>query len=388
MTFTAPLSLNLVYLTSFGVLGVYLPYFNIYLTTLGLGGLQIGIVSALLPLCGAIVPTAGGLLADRLGLRREIIVVSSLLALGAFALVPAVRGFAGVALVIGVFAAVRAPALPLVEATAMEISEGGGPPYGRMRSWGSVAFIGMALATGGAMGARGAGTILPIVLALLALNVASTLLLPRGPGRLPGRGRLSALAGLLRRPRVLLFLAACVLSQVAHGPYYVFYSIHLKDSGYTPEAIGLLWGIAVACEVAALLRMPAILSRLGTLPTMAIGLLLSALRWWICAVTVAPWPMAAAQALYAATYAAFHVAAVTHTHRLFGQDRRASGQAIYNSATYGIGNALGMCLSGILYDRGGAAALFARASWVALLGGLLVLAAARAERRAGAGAAG
>src|SRR5207249_9442785 len=70
MRFPAPLSLSLFYLTSFGVLGVYLPYFNIYLTTLDLGGLQIGIVSALLPLCGAIVSSAGGLLRQRLGLRR------------------------------------------------------------------------------------------------------------------------------------------------------------------------------------------------------------------------------------------------------------------------------------------------------------------------------
>jgi PPP family 3-phenylpropionic acid transporter len=184
---------------------------------------------------------------------------------------------------------------------------------------------------------------------------------------------------------VLWFLAACVLMQASHAPYYVFYSIHLEDAGYRPQAIGMLWGVAVACEVIAMLRMPAILGRFGTLPVMAGCLLLASVRWWICAATVAAPALALAQTLHAASFAAFHVAAVTHTHRLFGEDRRASGQAIYGSATYGAGNVLGMVVSGLLYEQAGMRPLFTLASWTALLGGLLVVAGAAREFRAGRG---
>jgi PPP family 3-phenylpropionic acid transporter len=381
MPLPAPLALSLFYVTSFAVLGVYLPYFNVYLEALGLSAAQIGVISALLPLCGAIAPAAGGILADRSGRRRELVIASTMAAFLAFCLVPRVTGFGGMAAAIALYAALRAPALPLVEATAMEVSEGGGPHYGRMRAWGSAAFILAALLAGRAIGRGGEGVVVPMVLALAGLNAAAALLLPRRP---PGIGRpppAAPLAGLLRRREVLLFLIACVLSQGSHGPYYVFYSIHLAAAGYAPAAIGALWGLAVTCEIAVMLALPRFLARHGTLSVLALSLLLGSVRWWICAVTVAPAAMAAAQALHAFSFGAFHVAAVTHAHRLFGADRRASGQAIYGSATYGAGNVLGMLLSGALRDRAGMAGLFTGAAWVAVAGAFLVLAAARRPPR-------
>jgi MFS transporter, PPP family, 3-phenylpropionic acid transporter len=381
MPIPSSLALSLFYLTSFAVLGAYLPYLNLYLERIGLSGLQIGTISALVPLCSAIAPTAGGMFADRIGRRRELVIASTVLALVVFCFMPGVSRFTTLAVILSVYAVLRAPALPLVEASALEISESGGPSYGRMRVWGSLSFIAVSLATGPLVGRWGEGVALPILIGLLALNALSALLLPPDPGRhtrAPGGVRLSRL---VIRPQVAFFLAACVLSQAAHGPYYVFYSIHLQDSGYGPGTIGLLWALAVGCEVIAMLRMPAVLARLGTLKTLGFCLLLAAARWWICAATTSPWAMVLAQGLHAASYAAFHVAAVTHAHRLFGPDRRASGQAIYSSLTYGVGNVIGMFLSGVFYDRVAIRGLFAAACGVALLGALLVLAASRRELR-------
>ena len=380
MRLPAPLALSLFYLTSFAVLGAYLPYFNLYLEGLGFTGLQIGILTLLLPLSSALVPAFGGLLADRMGRRRGLIIASSFLALLAFTLMAGVTRFPAAVCVIAAYAALRAPALPLVEATAMEISQAGGPPYGRMRAWGSLAFIAVALSTGPLVGLMGERAAVHLIVFLLALNVLASLLLPEERLIAVPPGAPGSLGRFLRRPPVLLFLLACVLSQAAHGPYYVFYSIHLEGAGYAPQAIGLLWGVAVACEIAAMLMMPRILGRLGTLPVMGASVLLAAVRWWICAASVAPAAMIAAQTLHAASYAAFHVAAVTHTHRLFGEERRSSGQAIYGSAAYGVGNAIGMFASGILYDRTTMSNLFAGACVTALAAAGLVIAAARAGR--------
>jgi len=381
MPLAAPLALSLFYLTSFAVLGVYLPYFNLYLDALGFSGLQIGLLTMLLPLSGALVPTFGGMLADRLGWRRGLAIGSSLMALVAFGFVPGVRTFPAMVAVVAVYAALRAPALPLIEAAAMEVSEAGGPHYGRMRAWGSLAFIVMALGTGPVVARWGARAALFMIIVLLALNVLSTLMLPGEKRTTVPAGATGSLRHFVRRPRILLFLLACLLSQASHGPYYVFYSIYLEKSGYPPQAIGVLWGIAVACEIVAMLLMPTILGRLGTLPTMGASVLLAAVRWWVCAASAAPAAMILAQTLHAATYAAFHVAAVTHTHHLFGAERRSSGQAIYGSATYGGGNMLGMLVSGVLYDRSGMAGLFAGAAVVALASGLLIVAVSRREAR-------
>lgn len=380
MPLAAPLALSLYYTASFAVLGVYMPYFNLYLARLGFTGLQIGMLNLLLPLSMVLVPAPGGVLVDRLGRRRGLVIASGLLSLAAFTMMMAVRTFPAAVLVIAAYAALRAPALPLVEATAMEVAAAGGPPYGRMRAWGSLAFIVTALVTGPLVGRMGERVALPVIVALLAIQVVAALLLPaEGPRRGSGGG-LSGLGRLLRRPQVLYFLLASILVQAAHGPYYVFYSIHLEAAGYTPGAIGTLWGLAVACEIVAMLLMPRILGRCGTLPVMTAAALLATVRFGICAASAAPAAMIVAQALHAATYAAFHVAAVTHTHHLFGEERRASGQAIYVSAAYGVGNILGMFTSGILYDRTSMSVLFAGAAVVGLAAAGSVIAAGRSGR--------
>jgi PPP family 3-phenylpropionic acid transporter len=368
-------ALSLFYLTWFAGFGIYLPYLNLYLDRVGLSGLQIGIVSALVPLSGLLIPPIGGLLADRLGRRRGLVVMSSLLALFSFSFMFAVRSFIPIAVVLGCFAVVRAPALPLVEASAIEHAEAGGTAYGRMRAWGSIAFIVVALGAGKAVGLWGVEVVLVMMTVLLGLIVLSTFGLPadrihRGEPRTGG-----GLLAMLGRRQVIFFLLACMLSQAAHGPYYVFYTIHLERAGYATLTIGLLWAIAVGCEILVMLRMPVLLKRFGPLPVIAVALLIGVFRWTICARTTAPAMMIVAQVMHAATYAAFHVAAVTHTHRLFGKERGASGQAIYSAATYGLGNVLGMVLSGIESDRLGFQGLFGVAAGVALLGAILVPAA-------------
>ena len=378
MPFRPSLALSLFYLTSFAVLGAYLPYFNLYLDGIGLSGLQIGVISALLPLSQTFAPMAGGMVADRLGRRRLLIIVSIVLGFTAFSLVVRVTTFAGIALVVAMFSVLRASALPLVDATAMEFSEAGGTPYGRMRVWGSVAFITAALGAGRLVGMSGDRSILGLLIALLGINALASFALPGDPGRTERSTGAAGIGKIVRRPEVYLFLLACLLSQAAHGPYYVFYSLHLERAGYSPTAIGLLWAVAVAGEILAMLRMPAILARFGgTLPTMGVCLLVGAIRWWVISWSTAPLVVAAAQTLHAATFAAFHVAAVTHTHRLFGRDRSGSGQAFFSASTHGLGNVLGMFTSGALVDRAGMGGLFAGASGVALLGGAVVLAAMR-----------
>lgn len=374
---SAPLALSLFYLTSFGLFGVYLPYFNPYLEGLGFSALQIGLISALVPLSNIFVPALSGRLSDRIGRRRPLILASSILATLSFSIILGARSFMAVTLVIGTFAILRAPAVPLVDATAMEVSERGGPHYGRMRVWGSVAFIVVSLLTGWSVGLSGASVVVPIALCLLLLNVLACLTLPGDPPRRPPAARAAGIGVQARTPAVILFLAACVLSQAAHGPYYVFFSIHLQRAGYRPSAIGLLWALAVACEIAAMLRMRHLLDRFGTSGVMIAALLLAAARWGICASSVAMPAMIVAQALHAASFAMFHVAAVTHVHRLFGEEHGAGGQALYASATYGLGNVLGMVLSGALVDRVGIHPVFAGAAGLALVGASLMAAAGR-----------
>ena len=85
MPLSPPVALSLFYVAFFAAFGAYLPYLNLYLEGIGLTGPQIGVISALLPLSVIVFPAIGGILADRLGRRRGLIIGSSGLSFLTFA---------------------------------------------------------------------------------------------------------------------------------------------------------------------------------------------------------------------------------------------------------------------------------------------------------------
>lgn len=47
--------------------------------------------------------------------------------------------------------------------------------------------------------------------------------------------------------------------QLAHGPYYTFFSIHLETLGYSRSFIGLMWALGVVAEILLFLVMARLL---------------------------------------------------------------------------------------------------------------------------------
>jgi PPP family 3-phenylpropionic acid transporter len=87
-----------------------------------------------------------------------------------------------------------------------------------------------------------------------------------------------------------------------------------------------------------------------------------------------------AQLMHAFTFAAFHIAAVTQTQRLFARDLQASGQALYSALTYGAGTVVGTFASGALFDTMGAWFTFGVSSAIAVAAAGLMIAFRRRVR--------
>ena len=66
---------------------------------------------------------------------------------------------------------------------------------------------------------------------------------------------------ILKQPEVLAFFVVYMLLQIAHGPYYVFYSIYLHDNGHSGVLIGLLWALGVGAEIVLFTGMRGLLQR-------------------------------------------------------------------------------------------------------------------------------
>jgi PPP family 3-phenylpropionic acid transporter len=356
-------------------MGIVLPFLPLWFLSLGLGSAVIGLLVALSPLSKVLAPWTWGRLADRTGLRRRLLIVSSLAAAAALWGVAGLSSVGALIVGVGLYAFCVAPALPFAEATALEQAEARGFAYGRVRLWGSLSFVAVAAASGAAITAVPGRGLIYAAAAMLALGALAATRFPAPTAAGPPTPRATGPAGggrSLRDPSLWRLLAACALMQAGHGPYYAFYSIRLEGLGYGGTAIGLLWALAVICEVLLLTRVDLAVDRFGTAAVLRFSLLAAVVRWTIIATAESAAPLVAAQTLHALTYAAFHVAALREVHRRFRPEDRATGQALYSGLTYGLGIFCGTLVAGLLAEPVGLPSLFG-ISAVTSLAAVLVL---------------
>src|SRR3954470_14718864 len=128
--------------------GLWVAYLPPYFAARGLGAAEIAWVLALPQLARIVAPTAWGVLADRFGAQRAIVVLGCAAGIVCYALLPVVNGFAGFAWLMGLTSLVATAALPLVEAITLGVLAGQTGRYGPIRLWGSIGFM-LAVFAGG-----------------------------------------------------------------------------------------------------------------------------------------------------------------------------------------------------------------------------------------------
>lgn len=338
--------------------------------------IQIGVLTSIAPLGRPFFAGAWTVPAERMGARHGALILTSWLSAAAFILYLFPSTFAGLALVTLVVAATQAPVHAFAEATVLDAAGRKEIDYGRVRVWGSAGFVAASGAIGWALESMAIRAILYAIAGCGALVALACLTLPRpGPGR---EKRRSSLRVFLTRPGVISFYGAAMLMQTSHGAYYTFYSIHMAAMGHPSHVIGMLWGLGVVSEMVIMVIFTRMTRAIRPSRLLILCFLLAAVRWTAYGLSADLWIALPAQVLHAFSFGAFHMAAVTATRRIFPDDLRASGQAVYSGTTFGLGSVAGAMTAGALYETVGPFGLFGVSAAVALAGaGLMARAASR-----------
>jgi PPP family 3-phenylpropionic acid transporter len=360
-------SLSTFYFFFFAVVGAMLPFWPLYLESLGFGPLQIGTLVALVMATKIVAPNVWGWVADRRGRRMALVRMACFAAVLIFAAVLVSTRFWWLALLMVLFSFFWNSALPQFEAVTLNHLTGRVERYTRIRLWGSVGFVAAVMGLGGIVDHDGAGAVPYVILSLLACVAISSLL--AGDAQAPSRpGRHGSLLAVLRKPPVVALLVACLLMQAGHGPYYTFYSIYLEEHGYPPTAIGGLWALGVAAEVVVFVFMPRLVAWAGLRPLFLLAFGLTALRWVMVAFLVESAPaMVLAQLLHAASFGLYHGVAIQLVHRQFTASHQGRGQALYSSISFGAGGAAGALLAGYAWGSVGSTATWVGAAALSAL---------------------
>lgn len=344
-----------------------MPYWSLYLKEIGFNALQIGELTALLVGTKVVAPNLWGWIADHTGKSLRIIRIASFFAASLFGGFLLDHTYLWFALVTVIFSFFWNAALPQFEAATLFHLKEDSHRYSRIRLWGSVGFILAVLGIGALLDVYSI-MILPAVIILLLFFIwLITLFTPDVRVAHHGSDNLN-IWQILKTPEVLAFLAVSTLLQMSHGPYYVFFSIYLNQNHYTTTVTGMLWALGVAAEVVLFVFMGVLLKRYTLRRILLISLLLSVCRWTLIALQIKHlWLMVFAQLLHAASFGASHIVAIHLVHRYFGSRHQGKGQALYSSASFGLGAMFGSLLSGYYWQSYGAQWVFLMAAAVSCI---------------------
>jgi PPP family 3-phenylpropionic acid transporter len=362
-------TISLQYFTYFAILGVFLPYFNLYCHHLGFSGIQIGALSSMRSIFLVAFTILWSGIADRYQIRKSIFVGCNCAGTLVWALYFFHDTFLMVLIITGSYSIFNAPIISFLEAITIEVLGKEKSSYGIIRAWGSIAFIAMVLFMGYLIDALSIRIILMAVFIGSILQTGFSLRIPHVRRARTGNFRLNA--GLFFRKRVVVFLLCAFLMLMSHGAYYGFFSIHLENLGYDSMFIGMTWALASIAEIVVMVRSRWIFSKLSYENVLILSFVVATIRWFLSGVAMSPYWILLLQITHCVTYGLFHMASILYMDSLSPEDTKTFGQAVNNATTYGLGLMAGFFVSGFLFEHTSAVVMFFVSGLLSMVAGLI-----------------
>lgn len=353
--------MKLLYLWFFLASGLYFPYIGLYLHGVHLSGWQIGLVASVVPLAGVALQPLWGALSDRLGWRKRVLVLALLAAAVIAPLVGLAPSFVPLFALFAALAIALSPVTPLSDATTLEWLRHHGGSYGGVRIFGSLGFLISSLAVGPLYAGKGIFHLFTFYGVMLFGAFVMSLWAPeqRDAGALAhGEG----IASLLRDRVVAVFLLLALVGYGTYAAYNTFFALYLRGLGAGTGVVGLGAGLASLSELPVMAVAGLVVRRVGVKPLLLAGLGAALLRWLAYGLLHDYRVALAFQLLHGLSFAGFYVAGVTFIEYRVPARLRATGQTLFNAATFGLGTVLGANLFGVLYDRLHAGGMFLAAA--------------------------
>jgi len=338
--------LALFYGATFGTMGTHLPFFTLWLKSVGIDPSWIGIISAVPAVTRfTVLPFATGAAGKRYSLRTLLAVTAIATALG-FAVIGTQYLPLAVLLAYAATCCMWTPVVPLTDAYALGGVARYGLSYGPLRLWGSAAFVVGALACGLLVDFVAASQLIWVITAVASLAALSSLgLQPLDRPKPPAAGVHGA-GTLLRDPGFVAIIVAAALIQGSHAAYYAFASITWQAFGLSGLTIAGLWVLGVLAEIVVFALSP----RFTLAPALlvVVGALSAVARWLITAQEPSVAVLSVVQLAHGLTFGLTQVGIMGLLVRHVPGHLMVRGQG-YLAACGGIATSTASVVSGVIY---------------------------------------
>ncbi|MFK3923984.1 3-phenylpropionate MFS transporter [Serratia liquefaciens] len=345
--------LALSYFTYFFSYGIFLPFWGVWLNGEGIPPETIGILLG----AGLVARFLGSLLiAPRVKDPSHLVTALRLLALLTLAFAIGFcfgNGWGWLMLVIAGFNLFFSPLVPLTDALAATWQKQITMDYGRVRLWGSLAFVIGSALTGQMVSVWGHNAILySLIISILAMLLGMMLkpsVMPQGEARSHSEADRS-LWEMLKEGPVWRFLLCVTLLQGAHAGYYSFGSIYWQEAGYSASTIGYLWSLGVVAEVIIFASSNFLFRRWNARNLLLLSACCGVLRWGLMASSTELGWLLVIQILHCGTFTVCHLAAMRFIAARKGPEVIRL-QAVYSALAMGGGIAIMTVIAGFLFEH-------------------------------------
>ena len=365
----------LAYFTYFGVLGIFVPYFGLFLDGRGLDSADIGLLLAIVTASRIVGPNVWAYVAEKSGKPLLVMRYGAMLAavgwLSSFADV----GFWPLLLGFTLFSFFWTAILPQLEVTTLSFLNDDTQAYSRIRTAGSVGYIVLVM-LGGWLFEQYGSEFLPLsALLFLLLLLGSLFMLPMVSVNSETADESISFNQLLKNSVLVRFMLAALLLQMSFAPFYGFFTLYSRDLGYSGSQTGIFIGIAIAAEIVAFYFAGQLMRNRSYARILGVCYGVTVLRWALLAELADNiWWLCFSMLLHAGSFAIAHSCAMQFIQQFFPRNLRSRGQALYAGVIFGGGGAIGAYCSGLLWQNGtGANQTFWVAAVLALLSTLLAL---------------
>jgi len=332
--------LRILYFLAFSCTAAWQPIFADYLNSRGITDFRMGLILALTPLLMFVVQPFYGMLADRYGYKKCLL-LSALLASISFTLYLFDGGFIYLMMVTIAMSVFYNSTQPLLDSLSLTfIKRNPSFSYGSLRIAGAAGWAFTGIIVGYFIGKLSTQVIFASSAISMLLTFVFAFLLHFDKEKDASTEKLSIskdLKEILQNNRLLILLFSVFLVYAASSPIYYFYSIYLKQHGATSFFTGFLISFQGLCELPFFYYSAKIIRKLGTRNTLIVAVFATTLRLVLYYLVDNPYFVPPIELLQGVGWSLFWAASVEQVNILVKEELRATGQSFLTGAMLGAG---------------------------------------------------
>ncbi|MFM9911408.1 MAG: MFS transporter [Chitinophagaceae bacterium] len=352
MKITEVFTLRILYFLVLCCTASWLPLLADYCDNKGLNGTEKSLIIIITPVMMFLVQPLYGLMADKWGYKKTILVASFFSSLSYLGYLYD-GGFVWLIVVTIVMSIFYNTIQPVLDSLALLLAQKNPVfSYGTLRIAGAAGWAFTSIITGQVIDANNINMIFWVsFISMFLLFVFSFFLKEDKKEMFAIDGStFKNLAQVIKSPSLLLLLVCVFIISAGTSTIWYFYSTYMKENGASASLVGYGLSFQGLCELPLFYFSARIILRLGLKATLLLTVTATVVRLLFYSVVKNPFAALPIELLHGFSWSLFWVVCVEYVNKLVDKKWLATGQSLLYVAYYGIGTILGTYWTGYLQD--------------------------------------